>query len=58
MSMIVFETKNREVVMNETGFVFIQDKNYPHPCVLLGTGWDQVKHQLEREEWLIEEGWL
>jgi len=57
MSWIVYETKNREVIMDETGFVFIKDKRDP-PCMVLGTGWDQVKHQLEREEWLIKEGWL
>ena len=57
MSMIVLETKNREVIMDETGFVFIKDKNSP-PCMVLGTGWDQVKHHLDREQWLIEEGWL
>lgn len=58
MSWIVFETKNREVIMDETGFVFIKDKNSPPPCMVLGTGWEQVKHQLEREEWLVKEGWL
>lgn len=57
MSMIVLETKNREVIMDETGFVFIKDKNSPS-CMVLGTGWDQAKHHLDREQWLIEEGWL
>lgn len=56
MSWIVYETKNRKMVMDETGHVFIRDKNPPY--LLLGTGWEQVKHQLEREEWLIKEGWL
>lgn len=58
MSWIVFETKNREVIIEDTGYVFIKDKNSPVPHMVLGVGWDQVKHQLEREEWLINEGWL
>lgn len=56
MSWIVYETKNRTVFVDESGLVFINDKNIPHRT--LGVGWDQVKHQLEREEWLIKEGWL
>ena len=56
MSSIVFETKNRTVFVDETGHVFITDKHIPY--MLLGTGWDQVKYQLEREEWLVKEGWL
>ncbi|MBQ7405285.1 MAG: hypothetical protein IJV90_02570 [Candidatus Methanomethylophilaceae archaeon] len=58
MSWIVYETKNRKMVMDETGHVFITDKNSPVPHMVLGVGWEQVKHQLEREEWLIKEGWL
>lgn len=58
MSDIILETKNRKVVMDGTGHVFITDKNSPPPCMVLGIGWEQVKHQLEREEWLIKEGWL
>ena len=56
MSSIVFETANRTVFVDESGLVFINDKNVPHRT--LGKGWNQVKHQLEREEWLIKEGWL
>lgn len=57
MSMMMFETENRKVVMDETGMVFVKDKQ-TCPGMVLGTGWDQVKHHLEREQWLIEEGWL
>ena len=56
MSSIVFETENRTVFIDETGLVFINDKHTPYR--LLGKGWEQVKHQLEREQWLIKEGWL
>lgn len=57
MSVIVFETKNREVIMDETGMTLIRDRRDP-PCMILGKGWEQVRHHLEREEWLINEGWL
>lgn len=56
MSKIIFETKNREVIMDETGLVYITDKNSPRPHAVLGTGWDQVGRHLEMEQWLIEEG--
>lgn len=56
MSTIVFETANRTVFVDGTGHVFINDKHDPYR--LLGRGWDQVKYELEREQWLIEEGWL
>lgn len=58
MSKIIFETKNREVIMDETGLVYITDKNSPRPHAVLGTGWDQVGRHLEMEQWLIEEGLL
>ena len=58
MSMMIFETENREVVMDETGMVFVKDKN-AHPLnSVLGKGWDQVMHHLKHEKWLMKEGWL
>ena len=56
MSKIIFETKNREVIMDETGLVYITDKNSPRPHAVLGTGWDQVGRHPEMEQRLIEEG--